>query len=402
MAARRAAPAAPADFFSREFLERHIADIVAFYEGRVMDKTGGFHQNFLADGTLFDPGFKHIVSSARMVINFMLAGKVLGRKELLAIGHHGIAYLERGHWVAARGMYAFTMRDHQPEDMTQQAYGYAFVLAAHAAALLAGAAEDDAALAKVFDLLEQRFWLPEAGAYADTLGADGVLSDYRGQNANMHICEAMVAAYEATGDERYFRRAEVLASTFARRLAAKAGGLVWEHYTPDWEVDWEYNREDPKSLYRPWGFQPGHQMEWAKNLLNIHRHAPQAWMPQRARELFDAAFEASWDREFGGLVYGLHPDGGWCDDDKYFWVQAESIAAAALLFQATGDAKYRDRYDALWEYSWRHMVDHEDGAWLGLKLTRENRRCSEEKARAGAKCDYHSLASCVEALRALA
>jgi hypothetical protein len=34
-----------------------------------------------------------------------------------------------------------------------------------------------------------------------------------------------------------------------------------------------------------------------------------------------------------------------CDDDKYFWVQAESLAAAALLASRTGEAKYWDWYD---------------------------------------------------------
>ena len=52
-----------------------------------------------------------------------------------------------------------------------------------------------------------------------------------------------------------------------RRQAAKADGLVWEHYDREWNVDWDYHRDDPKHLFRPWGFQPGHQTEWAKLLV---------------------------------------------------------------------------------------------------------------------------------------
>lgn len=44
-------------------------------------------------------------------------------------------------------------------------------------------------------------------------------------------------------------------------------GLLWEHYTTNWEHDWSYNRERPTHLYRPWGYQPGHLMEWTKLLL---------------------------------------------------------------------------------------------------------------------------------------
>ena len=35
-----------------------------------------------------------------------------------------------------------------------------------------------------------------------------------------------------------------------------------------------------------------------------------------------------------------------CDADKYFWVQAESLAAAALLARATGKQVYWDWYDS--------------------------------------------------------
>lgn len=393
----------PDNFFSQEFLKRHISDIVAFYEPRVVDESGGFFQSFYIDGTKFNPGFRQIVSSARMVINFMLAGKLLGRKELVDIGRHGLDYLERAHRTADGDRYAFFLRDHQPEDLTEQAYGYAFVLAAHAAALTAGAVPDGSGVARVFELLERKFWLPDRGCYRDTISADGVPDDaYRGQNSNMHMCEALIAAYEATEEPRYLERAEALAETFARTLAAKGGGFVWEHYTADLEVDWEYNRNDPSNIYRPWGFQPGHQSEWAKNLLNIHRHSPKPWMLERARELFDGAWEAAYDAEHGGLVYGLDPERKWCDEEKYFWVQAESMATAALLHKATADAKYVERYVTLWHYCWEHWVDHEHGGWIGFKMTRRNERLNDEKAIAGGKCDYHTLVACVEALRAFA
>ena len=56
----------------------------------------------------------------------------------------------------------------------------------------------------------------------------------------------------------------------------------------------------------------------------------------RACQLFDAAVAKAWDTEYGGLHYGFAPDGTICDSDKYFWVQAESLAAAALLAARTG------------------------------------------------------------------
>ncbi len=115
-----------------------------------------------------------------------------------------------------------------------------------------------------------------------------------------------------------------------------------------------------------------------------------------AQRLFDTALDRAWDKEFGGIAYGFAPDGSVCDDDKYFWVQAESLAAAALLHARTGDAKYDEWYQKLWAYSWEHFVDHKYGAWYRI-LTRDNRKYDDEKSPAG-KVDYHTMGACYEVI----
>ena len=109
--------------------------------------------------------------------------------------------------------------------------------------------------------------------------------------------------------------------------------------------------------------------------------------------------EKAWDAQHGGLFYGFAPDGRVCDTDKYFWVQAESFAAAARLAQATGEARYWSDYDRLWAYAWAHFVDHEHGAWWRI-LSADNRKYSDEKSPAG-KVDYHTIGACFDVLEAL-
>ena len=178
--------------------------------------------------------------------------------------------------------------------------------------------------------------------------------------------------------------------------ASKTDDLIWEHYHENWEVDWDYNRDDPQNLFRPWGFQPGHQTEWAKLLLILDHYRPQEWLLPRAMELFDNAMEKAWDYENGGICYGFAPDGEIYDGDKYFWVQAESFAAAALLAIRSGDDKYWDWYDQIWAYSWHHMVDHEYGAWYRV-LSRKNEKYDDLKSPVG-KTDYHTMGACYEVL----
>ena len=394
------------DLRSPAFLLDHIRHTLAFYEGRCIDPSGGFFHFYKDDGTVYDRRTRHLVSSTRFVFNHAMAFRRFGGPARQDAVRHGLAFLHDAH-AQAQGGYAWQIDWHAGratvQDGTQHCYGLAFVLLAHAHALMAGVSEASEGLESTWQLMEQRFWEPAHGLYADEATPSWQIGAYRGQNANMHACEAMIAAFDATLDAKYLRRALILAASITQRQAALAEGLVWEHYRADWTPDWDYNRADKTNIFRPWGFQTGHLTEWAKLLLQLEAHLPEAlrppWLVPTARHFFDTALRLGWDDQHGGLVYGFAPDGEVCDGHKYFWVQAESFAAAALLALRTGEAKYWDAYDRLWAYSWQHLVDHRHGAWFRI-LSPDNHKLSDEKSPAG-KTDYHTMGACYDVLRGL-
>ncbi|MFO1349674.1 MAG: AGE family epimerase/isomerase [Gammaproteobacteria bacterium] len=397
------------DFRSRAFLLGHIEHTLAFYHPRCIDPRGGFYHFFKDDGRVYDAVTRHLVSSTRFVFNYAMAYRQFGKPAYLDAVKHGIAFLRAAHRQAATGGYAWLIGFEQGRssvrDGTNHCYGLAFVLLAYAHALRAGIVEARAYLDETFELMEQRFWSAQHGLYADEASADWrTLHSYRGQNANMHACEALLSAFEASGEKRYLERAATVARHITVRQAALAGGLIWEHYHADWSVDWDYNKNDKTNIFRPWGYQPGHLTEWAKLLLILERHQDHlvgdgGWLAPRAQELFDAALAKAWDSEHGGIYYGFAPDDSICDGDKYFWVQAESFAAAALLARRTGDQRYWAWYERIWDYSWRHFVDHRYGAWYRI-LTRDNQKYTDEKSPAG-KTDYHTMGACYEVLNVI-
>jgi len=395
------------DFRSPDFLIGHVQHTLAFYDGRSLDPSGGFFHFFKDDGTVYDRRTRHLVSSTRFVFNNATAWRRFGRPEHLAATRHGLEFLQRAH-AHPQGGYLWELDWHegraQVRDGTHYCYGLAFVLLAHAHAAMAGVDEARAGIESTWQLLERHFWEPRHQLYANEATADWAVSPYRGQNANMHACEAMMAAFEATGDAKYLDRAATLAQAIALRQADLTGGRVWEHFHEDWSVDADHNRGNRADIFKPWGFQTGHLTEWAKLLLQLEgllagRGVETGWMLPRAQSLFEAAMRHGWDAEFGGLVYGFDPEGALYDGDKYFWVQAESFAAAALLAVRTGESRYWDWYDRIWDYAWRHMVDHEHGAWFRI-LSRDNRKLGDEKSPAG-KTDYHTMGACHDVLRAL-
>ncbi|NGY05853.1 AGE family epimerase/isomerase [Solimonas terrae] len=385
---------------SPAFLRHYLGQLISFYHPRCLDPRGGYFQFFRRDGSVFEPQMRHLVSSARIAVNYAFAYRQSGSPEHRAAIAHGIDYLRAAHRNARTGGYAWLLRDGEVVDATNHCYGLAFVMLAYAKAAQSGFHEARTYVDETWEILEARFWEPRHGLYADEASADWTLSPYRGQNANMHLCEAFIAAFEATGVSRFLDRAALLADHMVNRQAALCGGQVWEHYDTDWQVDWLYNKGDRSNIFRPWGLQPGHQIEWAKLLLLLERHDPRPWRANRAGELFRTAVELAWDRRNEGLIYGYDENGGAYDRDKYSWVQAEAMAAAALLAQRSRETYYVDWYDRIAAYSWRVFVDPQYGCWHRIR-TPDNAPCDEEGCFSGLT-DYHTMSACTDIIAALA
>lgn len=384
------------EFESPEFLRSHIQSILAFYDPIVGTLGDGLRGCFLDNGDSFSPNSRQLVATARYVSNYANAYRLYGDPKHKDWAQTGLDDLNEQHRQST-GHYCWLIENKKIQDNRALAYGHAFVLLASAQAALAGLLSAKETLRNVFQFMEQHFWEEDKGAYADERDSTlATLSPYRGQNANMHMCEALLAAWQATQDITYLDRAERLATKFAFDLADQTNGRIWEHYDEHWNVDMTYNIDQPNDRYKPWGFQPGHQMEWSKLLLVLDAERPNEKWRHKAQALYHEAMESGWDPIHGGLFYGVAPDGSICADKKYFWVQAESYAAAYRLYDITQDRIYLDDYKRIWAWSWTHMIDHEYGAWFQVR-NRDGSPISNRKSPLG-KTDYHTLSACWDVL----
>ena len=345
-------------------LRGRIRDVLNFYYPACIDIVSGGYAAGIDErgGGLYDGRTKHLVASARALHNFSVGASIGGPEWCRFAAEHGLSFLSAVHWDDEHGGYDWLLDGRETVDDTRHCYGHAFVVLAATRAHEAGIPGARAELERAWDAIDERFWEPDHGLCADR--ADGAweeVAPYRGQNANMHACEAFVAAYEATGERRYLDRAFTVADSFVRGVGTRANGLFWEHYDEDWEPDLDHNRDEPRHQFRPWGHQPGHHVEWAKLLLLLHEHRPEPWLVDRARDLFDAAVEYGWDDEHGGFHYTVDPDGEPVVADKYGWAVAEGIGASALL--AAHDDSYIDWYDRLWAYADGRLINPGHGNW---------------------------------------
>ena len=342
--------------------------LLAFFQPASINPLGGFFD--LDDGgkpmpvgaTPGSAPARQLHSTARMVHCFAMA-ELLGYPGSASVVDHGMDFLWNGHRDRVNGGYFWGVGYQAPTDANKRAYGHAFVLLAAASARAVGHPDADRLLTDISTVLHERFWEDGPGASAEAFSADWqALGGYRGQNANMHLTEALMAAFEVTGDQTYLAMAERIADLIVRRHAAAKGWRLPEHFTESWELDLDY-AGDP--MFQPYGATPGHWLEWTRLLLQLwelggRRHS---WMPDAARSLFQQAVHDAWDAETGGFYYTVGFDGVPLIPDRFWWPCAEGIGAAAFLNAIDGGPMYEEWYRRIWDFTATRLIDHAAGGW---------------------------------------
>src|SRR6056300_607261 len=219
------------------------------------------------DGQPLDSPVQELHTTTRLVHSYAL-GKLAGIETADALINHGIEHLWNTHRDPDQGGYFWSIDISLPKDDRKLAYGHVFVLLAGASAKIAGHPEADRLIADVSAVLDQYFWEEDAGLYCDEWNRDWTpFSDYRGMNANMHGVEALLTAFEATGNDIYLTRAGRILDFFIRKIAPQENWRLPEHYTSDWSIDRNYSGNP---MFRPSGTTPGHSFELARLLLQYH------------------------------------------------------------------------------------------------------------------------------------
>ncbi len=386
--------------FDNNFVKKHALDTLEFYIPQCMDnQKGGFYQTFHKDGTVHDNTKKDLIGTARFLIDFSLVELMTGENKYDSFIEHGLDFLLKAHEDQKYGGFFQTVFGKNPvRDEDKRAYSHAFVLLAFSKVFEAGFKRAKPNISRVFKLMEETFWEERFNLYATQTSRDlSQLSSYRGQNPNMHMVESLIAAYEATQNEKYMKRAMKVAKEVTGELANECNGLIWEHYTSNWDIDPDYNKDDPENIYRPFGFLPGHLLEWAKLLLILESYQSEDWLKEKSAELYRKAIEHGWDEERKGFNYTFDFERKVLNQDRYYWVHAEAIAVSFLLWERTSNKKYLDWYEEFWNYSLNNLVDDENCGWYRV-VSPEGTPYEQKKSIPG-KTDYHPINACYEVHR---
>lgn len=376
--------------YHRQWLMDEANKLFDFFQYSSVNPKGGFYE-LDAKGQPLPNSLRLIHSTTRMVHCFSVAS-MLGRPGADVIVDHGMEFIWNGLRDKDHGGYMWSLDDNGPKDDSKQAYGNAFVLLAASSAKLAGHPLADQVLNDVAEVIETRFWDEEHGVVTEEFKRDwSPISNYRGQNSNMHLTEALMAAYEATGNKIFLERAERIAAMIIGHHAAGLDYRVAEHFDENWKLDKDYSGGD---MFRPAGTTPGHWLEWARLLLQLFvlGHKRLGWLPDAARALFHQSIDLGWDKEHGGFFYTLEWDNAPRNKQKLWWPVSEAIGAAAWLTQYDRNPYYEAWYRRLWDFATINLFDRENGAWhpelsVDLKV--------DDTLFTGKPDIYHALQACL-------
>jgi sulfoquinovose isomerase len=280
---------------------------------------------------------------------------------------HGVASLRDELRDTSYGGWFAAVKGQSPVLAQKASYDHAFVVLAASSAAIVGAAGADALLEEALDVWEARFWQEEYALGADLWDrAWAQLDPYRGVNSNMHAVEALIAAADVTGDNIWLDRAFRIAENVVHGFARDAGWLLPEHYDDRWRPLVDYNVDNPRDQFRPYGVTIGHLFEWSRLCLHVRASlgadAP-PWLLDDASGLFEAGAQYGWGADGApGFVYTIDWEKQPVVTARLHWVIAEAIGAAAAFHHATGKAAYKEHYLRWWEEALR-FIDLKEGSW---------------------------------------
>jgi mannose/cellobiose epimerase-like protein (N-acyl-D-glucosamine 2-epimerase family) len=284
-----------------------------------IDRTkGGFVEKLDFEGRPLTPGFRRTRVAGRQTYVFSHAA-MLGWTPGLELSAFGTDVLDRLYLGEDDGWPRTIDDDGKPLDVTPDLYDLAFVLFAYG--WRHRAARDPESLAgahRALDFIERR--MRTSRGYWHEVPPRGP----RLQNPHMHLLEACLAVFEASGDQRFLDTAHAIVALFQSALFD--GHTLAEYF----DGDWRRLQGDQGRLV-----EPGHQLEWAWILMQYGRLAKKD-LSNDAGRLVAFAERYGLDPDSGRVLQVVRDDGVGVDASSRTWPNTERIKGLLAQFEILG------------------------------------------------------------------
>ena len=377
--------------------------ILPFWEGMTDKEHGGYYGLLDYDLKLDKMADKGCILNSRIL--WFFSNVYLSTKDESILPYARQAYdffkdycfdREHGDPEYGGGIYWSVTYDGKPADTIKHTYNQAFAI--YALSSYYDATKDTEALDyayKIFHVIEnlcrlgsgygESYTIDFVPNVNDKLSENNIIAD-KTMNTLLHICEAYTELYRVDHNEE-----------------------VKERLT--WTV-----REFLDNVYRP----ELHRLEVffdkdMNSLIDLHSYGHDieaSWLINRALEVLDDSDLTAAVRpmlldladQIYKKAYVKHSVMAECENGvdlttRIWWVQCEAIIGFYNAYQLTGEDRYRDAAEDIWDYTEKYIVDSRPNSEWFYEVDADGSPNTAKPILEQWKCPYHNGRACLEIMR---
>lgn len=379
----------------RSIFTKELSSILRFWEERMIDPKGGFYGRMDGCGKLVPDAPRGAILNARILWTFSSAYRICGNESYLKMADRAKEYIFQ-YFIDRKEGGVFWSVDSQgsPLDTKKQFYAIAFII--YGLSEYYRATGDTQALEeaiKLFHCIEKYSLDSVRGGYIEALTVDWMAiqdmrlsekdrNDAKTMNTHLHILEAYTGLYRVWKSEELGKALRNIILIFLDRIIGEDG-----HLQLFFDMDW--NSQDSTRSY-------GHNIEASWLLMEASSVLGESELDKRCTAVCEKLARAAMEgyTKGRGMAYEFDPLSAHRDDDRHWWVQAETLVGCHNMFQLTRDSFWASAEEDEWQYISANLICP-DGEWYWSQ--RADGSINTDDDRAGFwKCPYHNGRMCME------
>jgi len=390
-------------------------NILPFWQSIIDKEYGGFYGEADFNGEIIKTADKGGILNSRILWTFSAAYNLFNEKSFKDCAVQARDFLSKAFYDDEYGgVYWLADYKGSPSQTRKQFYNIAFAVYALSEYYLAF--RDQASLDMALDLfgvLEKHGFDSAAGGYIEARVRDwSDIDDFRlsgkdlnspkSMNTNLHVLEAYTnllracAVKEADGNEQVKNALKNLLHITLDKIVNSGF-----HFELFFDMQW-------RSLSREISY--GHDIEGSWLMLEAALAAGDEKLINKTKDTSAAIagviFTEALDWKDGklenrgtscGFISGRDEDGK-IRDKKEWWPQAEAVIGFYNAYELTGDLKFLNAANAVWEYIKMYFTDKARGEWHN-ELFADNTPDKKMPKAGFWKCPYHNARACFEIIK---
>ena len=379
---------------SKEAQQELDQRIFPFWSRLADYENGGFYGYVGFDGEVDKKAEKGVILNSRILWFFSAVYCLEKKEEALKLASHAYEFmLDKLFDKEYEGLYWMVDYKGQPTDDRKHIYNQSFGIYALAQYYKAtGKVEALENAKKLFDLIEKKCensngYLEEFDRYWDEkenemLSENGIISE-RTMNTHLHVLEAYTLLYEVSKDDRVREKLYYLLDLIKNKIYSKEHHTLKVFFDENWKESIEIQSYG-HDIEATWLIDRAAEILGDKGLVK----STHAYTQKIAENIYKHAYSP-----FGVINETVN---GVTDAGRIWWVQAESVVGFYNAYEKTGDDKYLESVEKLFEFIENNLVDKKKNSeWYG-KLYEDNSPILDMPIVEPWKCPYHNGRMCIE------